>query len=116
MLNSFSCSSRLLFIFVKEKIQYEWNARNQITLWGPRGEILDYAVKQWSGVTADYFKPRWEIFIQQLQNALDFGMTFNQTAYIQTVFRVVEQPFTLSSKSYSEFPIGTVSQNILFSK
>jgi len=74
---------------------------------------LDYAVKQWAGVTADYFKPRWEIFIQQLQNALDFEIPFNQTAYTQTVFRAVEQPFTLSSKSYSEFPIG-IPLNIYF--
>lgn len=26
---------------------YEYNARNQITLWGPTGEISDYASKQW---------------------------------------------------------------------
>jgi hypothetical protein len=28
---------------------YEYNARNQITLWGPLGEIVDYANKQWAG-------------------------------------------------------------------
>lgn len=28
---------------------YEYNARNQITLWGPYGEIMNYAIKQWSG-------------------------------------------------------------------
>jgi alpha-N-acetylglucosaminidase len=32
-----------------EELQFEQNAKNQITLWGPRGEILDYATKQWSG-------------------------------------------------------------------
>lgn len=26
-------------------------ARNQITLWGPNGEIKDYANKQWAGKT-----------------------------------------------------------------
>ena len=26
-----------------EKRNYEMNARNQITLWGPDGQILDYA-------------------------------------------------------------------------
>jgi alpha-N-acetylglucosaminidase len=29
-----------------EKLQYEFNMRNQITLWGPKGQILDYATKQ----------------------------------------------------------------------
>lgn len=33
----------------EEAILLEYNARNQITLWGPRGEIMDYANKQWSG-------------------------------------------------------------------
>lgn len=28
---------------------YEYNARNQITLWGPDGQIKDYANKQWAG-------------------------------------------------------------------
>lgn len=34
----------------QEKKLYEYNARNQITLWGPRGEIVDYANKQWAGM------------------------------------------------------------------
>ena len=34
----------------QEKQLYEYNARNQITLWGPRGEIIDYANKQWAGM------------------------------------------------------------------
>lgn len=33
----------------EEKKQFEYNARNQITLWGPQGQIMDYANKQWSG-------------------------------------------------------------------
>jgi hypothetical protein len=35
---------------LQEKQLYEYNARNQITLWGPRGEIVDYANKQWAGM------------------------------------------------------------------
>lgn len=34
---------------LQEKRNYERDARYQITLWGPEGEILDYANKQWSG-------------------------------------------------------------------
>ena len=68
---------------------YEFNARNQITLWGPDGgfifleivsfcnssflgQILDYAGKQWSGMMSDYYIPRfkrssiWTAFIQLL--------------------------------------------------
>lgn len=90
-------------------MQYEWNARNQITLWGPIGEILDYAVKQWAGVTADYFKPRWDLFIRELEICLDSGKAFNQSSYNAAVFAAVEQPFTFSTKFYSAEPIGIFS-------
>ena len=30
----------------------------QITLWGPNGEIMDYAAKQWSGLFSSYYTPR----------------------------------------------------------
>ncbi|KAF2002261.1 glycoside hydrolase family 89 protein [Amniculicola lignicola CBS 123094] len=42
---------------------YEYNARNQITLWGPNGEIIDYASKSWGGLVADYYLPRWNVFL-----------------------------------------------------
>ena len=41
-----------------ERQLYEFNARNQITLWGPQAQILDYANKQWSGLVKDYYLPR----------------------------------------------------------
>ncbi|KAJ5377133.1 uncharacterized protein N7496_004542 [Penicillium cataractarum] len=46
----------------------EYNARNQITLWGPSGEIADYASKQWSGLISTFYVPRWRIFIQYLES------------------------------------------------
>ena len=39
----------------------EFNARNQITLWGPHGEINDYAKKEWGGLVRDYYKARWVV-------------------------------------------------------
>ena len=55
-------SAKALATNDEEKKIYEFNARNQITLWGPNGEILDYAgnyyyhVKsQASSVKSDHF-------------------------------------------------------------
>ena len=31
-------------------LRLEFNARNQVTLWGPNGEINDYAAKSWGGL------------------------------------------------------------------
>jgi len=41
---------------------YEYNARNQVTLWGPTGQISDYASKQWGGLISSYYIPRWQRF------------------------------------------------------
>lgn len=45
---------------------YEYNARNQITLWGPSGEISDYASKSWGGLLNGYYVSRWQMFVSYL--------------------------------------------------
>ncbi|RUS31983.1 hypothetical protein BC938DRAFT_476575 [Jimgerdemannia flammicorona] len=57
----------------------EYQARNQITLWGPDGEISDYASKQWSGLVSTYYQPRWRIFVNHLVTE------WNHTAYLEEV-------------------------------
>jgi alpha-N-acetylglucosaminidase len=42
---------------------YSYDARNQLTLWGPDGEISDYASKQWAGLVGGYYLPRWQKFV-----------------------------------------------------
>ncbi|KAJ4291947.1 hypothetical protein N0V90_009845 [Kalmusia sp. IMI 367209] len=46
---------------------YEYNARNQITQWGPEGEINDYASKSWGGLVGDYYLRRWLVFVEYLR-------------------------------------------------
>jgi len=36
----------------------QFNALNQLTLWGPNGEINDYAAKEWSGLVKSYYLER----------------------------------------------------------
>ncbi|CCM02759.1 uncharacterized protein FIBRA_04867 [Fibroporia radiculosa] len=62
----------------------EYNARNQITLWGPDGEINDYASKQWAGFVGTYYYDRWNMFITYLEDITQNGTAYNDTA-IQTV-------------------------------
>jgi alpha-N-acetylglucosaminidase len=45
---------------------YEYDARNQITLWGPTGEINDYASKSWGGLVSGYYILRWQMFVEYL--------------------------------------------------
>ncbi|XP_044735480.1 alpha-N-acetylglucosaminidase-like [Chrysoperla carnea] len=86
--------------------QFEYNARNQITLWGPNGEIDDYANKQWAGIVSDFFKPRWEVFLEGMNTSLITGTKFNEAAQKSKVFKEVEQPFTFSRKLYPTDPKG----------
>ena len=56
-----------------ERRLYEWNARNIITLWGTKcteGQNDDlnlYAYKEWQGMFASYFLPRWREFFARLE-------------------------------------------------
>lgn len=59
--------------FTKEL--YELNARGLITTWGSieqanSGGLIDYSNRQWSGLTSDYYKPRWEKWIAERKKEL----------------------------------------------
>ncbi|XP_059219757.1 alpha-N-acetylglucosaminidase [Stomoxys calcitrans] len=83
-----------------EKELYEFNARNQITLWGPTGEIVDYATKQWSGIVQDFFQPRWKLFLDNLRISLYENLPFNSTTFSYNVFQLIEYPFNYQKKIY----------------
>ncbi|KAF8511074.1 alpha-N-acetylglucosaminidase [Hysterangium stoloniferum] len=55
----------------------EYNARNKIALWGPDGEINDYASKQWAGIVGTYYLPRWTMFTTYLKNTTQTAQSFD---------------------------------------
>ncbi|MCC6490722.1 MAG: alpha-N-acetylglucosaminidase C-terminal domain-containing protein, partial [Candidatus Hydrogenedentes bacterium] len=85
---------------------YEWNARNQITLWGPRDSVLhDYAAKQWSGLMRGFYRPRWEQFVQGLREALEDGVPFDAESF-ETRIRSWEEQWTRGTEPYATQPAG----------
>lgn len=87
---------------------YELNARNQITMWGPNGEISDYACKQWAELFRNYYYPRWSKFLSATLKAKQAGEDFNEKATRRVVTASVEVPFVADttvdhggSQSYS---------------
>lgn len=83
-----------------EKDLYEWNARVQISTWGPRvcaneGGLRDYAHKEWNGMLRDFYYPRWQAFWQTLTDVFD-GKPLAQLDYY-----AMEEPWTLSHNSYA---------------
>lgn len=99
-------AAKALGTTVLEKQLYEYNARNQITLWGPHGEIVDYANKQWAGIVSHYFLPRWRLFLNALNTSLVTGIPFNQTRTAKRIFREVEKVFTLDTTEFPTIPQG----------
>lgn len=89
-----------------EQALYEFNARNQITLWGPEGQIIDYAAKEWSGLVSDYYAPRWMLFFSQLDQSIVKGSPFNQTDFEKDFMENIGKPFTYSRNTYPTKPTG----------
>ncbi|XP_072260067.1 alpha-N-acetylglucosaminidase [Pyxicephalus adspersus] len=97
-----------------EAILYDMNARNQITLWGPTGNILDYANKQLGGLVLDYYRERWSLFLWYLVESLNVGIPFQQHMFEKSVFSV-EKGFIYNGKTYISTPTGdtiTIARNI----
>lgn len=100
-------SAKALATTQLEKQNYEYNARIQITIWGPDGQIVDYATKQWAGMVKDYCLPRWQLFLDELANSIrGKNAEFDNEACQRLIFRKIEEPFGISRKLYTTSPIG----------
>ena len=85
----------------------EFNARNQITLWGPSGQINDYAAKSWGGLVRDYYKPRWQLFLTKMLAAVPKDAApFDGAAFSHELLRTIEEPWSNATN-----PFPTVAEH-----
>lgn len=92
-------SARNLGLNEQERNHYEWNARVQITTWGNRsaaesGGLREYAHKEWNGVLADFYYPRWKAYFEALAATLD-GKPMKQLD-----FYAMDEKWTLQHNVY----------------
>ena len=66
----------------------EYNARNQLTLWGPDAEINDYASKQWTEIVGEYYAARWQSFVSYLVELKNSGAAYNATLVSETMLAI----------------------------
>lgn len=97
-----------------ERQKYEYNARVQLTLWGPQGQIVDYANKQWAGMVRDFFRARWSVFLDELDRALVSNGTINDSKLREKIFRTVELPFTTNNRHYNTSALGNTIETARF--
>lgn len=76
-----------------ESYIYELNSRNQITLWGPNGEISDYACKQWAEMFRYYYIPRWTSFLNAALDAKVRDEIFDERRTQSIIRATVEEKF-----------------------
>ena len=67
-----------------------FNLKNQLTLWGPRNGISDYAVKSWAGLWVDYYAPRWKLFVLKLADDLLHGVPYNQSKLVAEIMDLLD--------------------------
>ncbi|KRZ11633.1 Alpha-N-acetylglucosaminidase [Trichinella zimbabwensis] len=93
--------------------QLEENLRMQVTIWGPQGEIVDYARKQWAALFSEYYLPRWRLFFAHLYADIWQLEHFNQTLLNSRLFHEIELPFALQKIENIDEPTG---KTVLISK
>lgn len=112
-------SAKTLATNAVERQLFEFQARNQITTWGPNGQIVDYAVKQWSGMVKDYCLPRWLLFFEQINYAVAKNKgRFSDSKCRKKIFKEIEEPFGIARHEYGTQPSGNTYElaHMIFQK
>jgi len=76
----------------------QYNLRNQLTLWGPEGQINDYAAKHWNGLVGNYYSKRWDLFFEAV-------LTNDWTKYNSKLWQF-QIDWNLKNDSYPSTPVG----------
>ena len=86
---------------------FESNARNLLSSWGDRGNLLtDYADRTWAGLVSSYYKPRWELFFTRAEAALAQGVEFDQAAFDEECKDLEYKWWAECPGSFTAEPVG----------
>jgi hypothetical protein len=84
-----------------------YNAKNQLTLWGPYAQICDYAAKAWSGLYLDYYYQRWSYMISTIISVSEGKGSWNAGSYEHNLLYNMERPWCAnSSQTYTNESSG----------
>ncbi|MYW64645.1 alpha-N-acetylglucosaminidase [Streptomyces sp. SID8379] len=89
-----------------ERAEFERCAKVLITVWGDRatsdpGNLHEYGNREWHGLMADFYLPRWQKWLDELQDALAAGR-----APAAVDWFAFEEPWTRERKDYPLRPYG----------
>ena len=93
---------------------YEQNARNLITTWSDKDQLLnDYASRTWAGLTKTFYGKRWSLFFEAVNEALDEGKAFDEdrfSVYRDKVTTYERYWWQACLGRFSERPVGDSRQ------
>jgi len=89
----------------QERARFEWNARRVLTLWGTGKAIRDYARREWSGMLTGFYLPRWQMFLDALEQSLAAGEPFDGAAFARRLLQW-EDGWANRSDAYPTEPRG----------
>jgi alpha-N-acetylglucosaminidase len=94
-------------------VQIEYDAHSILTTWGDRtasNELHEYANRDWAGLVSDYYAPRWKLYFDSLEQALNTGAPPKPIDWF-----AFGDAWNRSTKHYSTEPVGdtySVSESI----
>ncbi|MBN8457487.1 MAG: alpha-N-acetylglucosaminidase C-terminal domain-containing protein [Verrucomicrobia bacterium] len=84
----------------------ERNARLLLTTWGASvSDLNDYANREWAGLLAGFYRPRWQQFLTALYAAVDQGTGFDENA-VRASIGTWELAWTNGHETYPSVPAG----------
>jgi hypothetical protein len=73
-------------------------------MWGPNGEISDYAAKPWSGLLRDYYHGRWRIYLESLVESVRAGVPLDDGMYMARLMAFEKQWNNATGMRANEHP------------
>jgi alpha-N-acetylglucosaminidase len=73
-----------------------------VTLWGPNGEIDDYAAKNWAGLVGAYYSPRWQLFMDAVSTSIESGKPIDYDSYDSDEINIGKVMYNMSRNDYNK--------------
>jgi alpha-N-acetylglucosaminidase len=82
-----------------DRRRFEEDAKAQVTVWGGAGHLGDYASKAWAGMYADYYLPRWTMYLAEARAAAVAKRPVDDAAFTARL-RAWEERWVRDGRSY----------------
>ncbi len=94
----------------EERKLYTYNAKNLITLWASKKgsvELRDYAHREWAGMIRDFYKVRWQTYLNQLDFWFESREEMPEVEWVE-----LDYAFMLTAEGYTAQEQGDLKKAV----